>query len=320
VWAPPIWRCDRSRASPESSSISGSRAFVGAFAATLALALIGALAASEIVLRRHVIPFDGFEHARERFLTGNADIAAFGDSRVENGLAANGALANFGAASDSLATVLGKAEAWQARNPDGRLVIALAPQQFSGQRLGADQTELLEDFVSDDAPLLQVLRRAHRRYLLQYVGTVLRDPAILWRTPQPPSAGEGGGASFAERPPAEQTRFAQQRSLHHTPVVGFDGTAMARALRERLLALQDAGARLCLVTMPVSAAYRAAVAAEPRFDEVRRFYAALAREAGIRYIDLWDIYPDALFRDPDHLHPRGARQITQDILPRCFPE
>jgi hypothetical protein len=100
---------------------------------TLAVAVIIPLAAIEILLRRHVVPNDSFEVARQVYRTGGALFAAFGDSRVESGVRGSAQLANFGTRSDSLETVLGKAEAWLARNPDGQAIIALPPQQFSSQ-------------------------------------------------------------------------------------------------------------------------------------------------------------------------------------------
>lgn len=289
------------------------------FAATLAIAVIGALAATEVMLRRHVIPFDGLETARTLFRTGDAPVAVFGDSRVANGLASNEQVANFGSPADSLTTVLEKAEAWNAKRPGGKLIVALEPQQFSRQRLTADQNELLADFVGRDTALLQITRRVHRRFLLQYVGALIRDPAQLWRQPQPPrTIDPAAEPAFADMPAPAQKREAEIRSQHHAPVAGFSNTQLARSLNTRLERLRDNGTQLCLITMPVTAAYRRVAEDEPRFAEVRAFYANVAKSLDAPYLDLWSAYPDTMFQDPDHMLTRAHTAITGDILKRCF--
>lgn len=284
------------------------------------MAICAALAASEILLRRHVVPNDSFEVAREAFRTGGTPFAVFGDSRVESGLRGSAQLANLGTRSDSLETVLGKAEAWLARNPGGQAMIALPPQQFSSQRLGADQSALLADFVSEEDAALHIFRHNYRRYLLEYVNVVLTDPEILWRDPVPQTGAPAPQASFADKSDSEQKAEAERRIQHHTPIPGFAESPQAQTLRTRLQILRDAGAGLCLVTMPVSSAYRAAASVEPDFAESRALFARIARDLTVPYVDLWNDYPDSLFRDPDHLHHEGAAIVTPDILRRCFGE
>ena len=281
--------------------------------------MVGAsLVASEILLRRHVVPNDPYEIARQAFHTGVTSFAAFGDSRVASGITGGDDIANFGTPSDSLETVLGKTEAWLARNPTGRAVIALPPQQFSVQRLGVDQRALLQDFVSGDAATLQVFRPNHRRYLMEYVNVVVTDPEILWRAPGAPKRTATPIISFAEKPEQTQQSEAERRIQHHTPIRGFADTEAARTLRETLEQLDKAGGGICLITMPVSHAYRRAASLAPDFAESLKFFRGIAETENLTYIDLWDDYPDTLFYDPDHLLPSGAAIVTPDILKRCF--
>ena len=281
------------------------------------MVVCAALASSEILLRRHVVPNDSFDVARERFQAGGTPFAIFGDSRVESGIRDSSELANFGTRSDALETVLGKAEAWLARNPDGQVIIALPPQKFSSQRLGADQSALLKDFVSQDDATLQIFRQNHRRYLLEYVHVVMADPDILWRKPEAQSSPTVQPISFADKPEDLQKAEAERRIQHHNPISGFVESAAVQSLRARLQALQEAGAGICLITMPVSQAYRRAASPEPAFAESRALFDQIADDIAVPYIDLWDDYPDTLFRDPDHLHPEGAAIVTRDILARC---
>lgn len=281
------------------------------------MVVCAALASSEILLRRHVVPNDSFEVAREAFRTGGTPFAIFGDSRIESGIRSSAQLANFGTRSDSLETVLGKAEAWLTSNPDGQVIIALPPQQFSSQRLGTNQSALLADFISEDDAALQIFRQNYRRYLLEYVNVVMTDPEILWREPAAQANTPAQTVSFADKPEKLRKSEAERRIQHHTPIQGFDESTAAQTLRQRLQTLRDAGAGICLITMPVSSDYRRAASLEPAFTESRGLFDRIAREIAVPYIDFWDDYPDMLFRDPDHLHPAGAAIVTRDALERC---
>jgi hypothetical protein len=292
------------------------------FVATLTLAVTAALGASELFVRRHVIPSDPIESARRAFHGTPAKIAAFGDSRIQSGIDPAAGIANFGVPGDSLDAALAKALAWSARQPDARIVLGIPPQQFSQQRLAQDERELVEDFISLEPPPLQIMRRIHRQFLLGYVRAVIEDPGILLRTPQPPSPRTAVDAAlvFSDLAPEARRGQAARRIQHHTPVSGFENTNLARTLRGRIEELARNGTQICLVTMPVSGAYRESAEASPDFARMRGFLARVAGALGLPYLDLWSVYPDNLFRDPDHLTPAGARQVTRDIRARCFAD
>ena len=277
-----------------------------------------ALAASETLVRRHVLPTDSFDQARIVFRTPGPNVAAFGDSRVNDGVMRTVDIANFAMPGDSLATVLGKLEAWLVKNPDGKAIVGVPPQQFSQARIHANQEKLLTDFLSDEDPWLHTLRPNYRRYLISYVRTVIDDPGLLLRAPLDMSQTAGTPMTFADLSADQRRTRAEIRSQHHTPVPGFQNSALASALRDRLQALSDAGAELCLVTMPVSKAYQAAVASEPSFAGARTLVSDIADEMGIPYADLWSDYPDDVFANADHLAPEGAIRATRDLLQSCF--
>lgn len=78
-------------------------------------------------MRRHILPTDSFDQARIVFRTPGPKVAAFGDSRVNDGVMRTVDIANFAMPGDSLATVLGKLEAWLAKNPDGKVIVGVPP-------------------------------------------------------------------------------------------------------------------------------------------------------------------------------------------------
>ncbi|MGZ0190157.1 MAG: hypothetical protein ACKVH0_19515, partial [Alphaproteobacteria bacterium] len=99
---------------------------------------------------------------------------------------------------------------------------------------------------------------------------------------------------------------------------GFGESRLADELRRRLVQFQKSGAQLCLVTMPVTSAYRRAVKPEPNFAAVRTLMGEIAEAARTPYLDLWSDYPNYFFANADHLLPVGAKAVTVDILARCF--
>lgn len=288
------------------------------FVVIVAVAVSASLVAAETLLRRHVIPTDPFDTARALFHGPGTAIAAFGDSRINDGITNQSALTNFAMPGDSLATVLGKLDVWLAHNPDGRAIVGIPPQQFSQARLNAGQGKMLDDFLSRDEPMFQILRPNHRRYLLSYLQVVIDDPGILLRDAEARQSEATNSQTFADKPADAQRAQAQIRSQHHTPVPGFRETQAALQLRQSLNKLKNVSTHICLVTMPVTKAYRQAVAPEPNFAAARRFITDIARETGVFYLDLWSDYPDHLFANADHLRTAGAEVITRDILAKCF--
>jgi hypothetical protein len=284
----------------------------------VAVAVSTSLAATETLLRRHVIPTDPFDTARAVFHSSGTAIAAFGDSRVNDGIHVQPGLAKFAMPGDSLTTVLGKLEDWLSRNPGGRAIIGVPPHQFSLARLNAGQGKMLNDFLTEGDATLQILRPNHRRYLLSYLQVVIDDPGVLFRSATSNNSTANTSRSFAEESANTQRAQAQIRSQHHSPVPGFGESRLADELRRRLVQFQKSGAQLCLVTMPVTSAYRRAVKPEPNFAAVRTLMGEIAEAARTPYLDLWSDYPNYFFANADHLLPVGAKAVTVDILARCF--
>jgi hypothetical protein len=281
--------------------------------------MVAAVAGAEAYVRRNVSPDDAFDAQRARFHAGGAHVAAFGESRIASGIADSALVANFATPGDNSATVLGKFDAYARRNPQARVILQAAPQQFSAQRVHTDQSRLLAEFVDPDMPALQILRPHLRRYLVGFAKAAARDPGALFRPAQAiASAPAAEPATFAALSPAARRREANERIQHHAPVAGFEAGATAAAWRRTIDGARARGVELCLVTMPVSAAYREAAAQDPAFAQARAFYAERARTAGIPHVDLWAAFADDAFANPDHVHPNAARAVTHAVLAGCF--
>lgn len=301
-----------------SSSISSFKPYVVAFLGVFALTIVGAILPAEIFVRRHVLPFDRFERAREIFRNASRPVVAFGDSHIADGVAPSGEVANFGFPGDTLASVMGKFDTYLKRHPTAHIILQAAPEQFSEQRLYTDQSAMLREFLSDRPEPLKILEPHLRRYLFAFVGTVLGNPASLWSTPRAPRAG-APEPDFAKLEKHTQRSEARLRIEAHTPVEGFKRTKAAIGWVSDIRGAVAKGAHLCLVTMPVSHAYREAAAEDPRFAETRDYFRRVATAIKIPYLDLWSAAPDSDFANVDHLNRAGAKAITRRIVSACFP-
>ena len=84
--------------------------------------------------------------------------------------------------------------------------------------------------------------------------------------------------------------------------------------------LADRGARLCLVSFPVSPAYLEALAgAEVEHDAAIDFFRSVVPAGTGRFVDARAAVPDPdQFRDVDHLNTAGAQGFSARLLEMCF--
>ena len=90
---------------------------------------------------------------------------------------------------------------------------------------------------------------------------------------------------------------------------------------EMLGYLTTRGAEVCLVSFPVTQAYRTATAQmdSAGHDQAIAFFTALADQSGARFVDARaQVQPDHLFRDVDHLNAEGAAGFYPDLMQGCF--
>ncbi len=291
----------------------------------MALFIVSALGftvGSELLIRHHVAPGNGYDALRRAFHHGDDTEVAFGDSRAVSGILENAGFTNFAGAGESLATSLGKLDAYAARGGaagrNRRVLLQLGPQHFSFYRLSLDQTDLLADFLDPGRRRLQMLRPHFRRYLFDYWAAVLRDPGRLFAetgtiAPSRPKA----EPRVNEMPADARQRQAMIRTQLHIPVPGYAATADMKHLLGTLKRARDAGITLCLVTFPVSSAYRDAAGYFPIFSDIRAAYGALAEDLGIAYVDLWDAFEDDYFGNVDHLNRDGSRRLSDELRRLC---
>lgn len=286
-----------------------------AAATVLAIGLVLFALGSELLVRQAIRGDNAYEDYRARFRTTAASAIAIGDSRTAANIDGGSGLENLGNPADDLAIVIAKLEARHRLRPLTRVVLQADPHQFAAYRLFKDSEGKLEDLLGTPPPLA-FLRPHYRQYLFAYWRIALADPRRFLGAPPT-------GQPAAETPPLRPgtpawDELAASRVQFHVPLAGTDSQPVMRRYREVVAALKRDGVAVCLVTHPVSAAYRAAAARYPSFAAARAAYDRVARDLGVARADLWDAVDDAAFGDTDHLAPRAAAGYTREVLARCF--
>jgi hypothetical protein len=302
-----------------SLSISSSRLFVTAFTLAFATIVVGSVAIAEAYVRRNVTPNDVFDVQRTQFHDGGHAVAAFGDSRINSGITRSRDIANFAVPGDAPLTVLGKFATYTRDNPQARIILQAAPQQFSTQRMNSDQSNLLAEFLDPHPQPLHILRPHLRRFFMQFVRTAANNPSALFETIEPIAAAPSvKPPTFADLPHNIRRIEARQRIQHHTPVSSFASSETAQIWQRTLRDAVARGVDVCLVTMPVSAAYRKTASTNPTFAATRNFYHELAADIGVPYVDMWAAWPDNILVNSDHIHESAASDVTRSVISQCF--
>lgn len=297
------------------SSTSSSKAFLAAFGVAFAILFGVSISATEAMLRRHILPFDTHADYKRRFLSSTATTAVFGDSHVANGLVSGQDFDNFGQASDNLQTVIAKVKHRLRRGGLRRVILQADPQVFSPYRLKAEQASRIANLIGSDDPPLTILKAEHRQYLMVYWWTVVKDPGLIFR--EPVRAAQTG-VRFDILPKVEQAHEASLRVQLHAPVPDLATIAATDNFRDLLVQLQQAGVQTCLISFPVSDAYREAAAGIGSFGNAARFFRETAETYGIRYADMSGIFPDDHFADPDHVLHEFATKLRDEVINSCF--
>lgn len=298
-----------------SSSTFNFKLYRNALLITFIAMTVTAVALTEYTLRTKVLPHSPTETLKSRLQNSVGAIAAFGDSRVAHGFPVGGDVVNLGHHGANLSTVLALASHYVEENKPSAIILQAAPQQFALYRLGSDQRAIVDDLLGRKVAPLAVLRPEYRQYLMQYIKSIITEPAKLFENPAVASE-TGRGLTLASLPPKIRSRKASIRVQLQIPIDSFSESGAAKYFLNSLARLKQHVA-VCLVAMPVSTDYRKAAAVLPEFARVQRFYASAAKSLGIRYVDLSRSLPDTAFSDPDHVNGDGAEILAKQAVDRC---
>ncbi len=294
------------------SSTSSSRTHAVAFALTLVIGVVSFLAGSEFLVRKAILS-DSYEAYRARFRAADNTRVAIGDSRTAAAIAGP-EVENLGLPGDDLQVVLEKLKARHSLKPLSHVVLQADPHQFAIYRLLKDSTGKLDDLVGQ-APVLSLLRPYYRQYLMahwhaalvrQFGGRVEAEQTAVKDLRDP------GGSRWRE--------LAVSRVQFHLPLENPEVTRVAAAYKATIRSLLSDGVKVCLVTYPVSTAYREASGRYASFAGAIEFYDRTAAETGASRANFWSALRDDDFGDTDHLSHQAAAAFTALLWKRCFEE
>lgn len=290
---------------------------------TVLLMLVSFAVASIILVRTYVEPVDNVNPSLALLHTTTAEAAAFGDSRIAFDYAGSVSIVNLAYPGESVADMAARVERWLRNQPHPSLAIVEAdPHLLSVYRSGNDIKTYLSGEPSGWIAALLPIDDRHRPLLTTYWRRFLFEGGIKSsKFSFQPNGWQINSDRFEALPAVERLIWARGRVQQQEPAPGFSMSDAAKRYRQILQMLERAGARICLVTTPVSAPYASLAAERPRFQEARTFFAALAREGGYRYLDLSHSFANeaqiGLFADSDHLNERGAPQFTAMVNKGC---
>lgn len=298
------------------SYTSNSKRFCIAFILIFMVGNILFVIGSEFIVRTVAMPKSQFDALRERLHSSQHAYGAFADSRGANGLLPFNDFDNFSMGGDNLLTVLEKAKFFNRLGTTKGVIIQADPHHFANYRLNRDQSSLQDDLLKRKTYWLQFLRPVHRQYLLEYWQSYIL--AAFSATESPDSSATHVMARISDQPPAQVKKDASIRAQLQIPIKMFERTQYAKDYSATVQELVSDNIKVCLVSFPVSDAYRAISETEPNYRAAFSFFKTLAKHSGAKYFDFSSKLPDKMFTDPDHLNEEGAQALTNIVLNNCF--
>ena len=292
----------------------------GRFAATFVALALGlffiVLTASEALIRIRVEPSDLLLQHLQFMAKTLDDKVVLGDSHAALGFTGQPGISNIAFPGENFATTLTKVDTFFATHKPGLVILQVSPHQLRDKR----NEGIVRDYrrLGSGEMSLRVMSEWHGSQLLNYWETFLQRRSFGTQRVFQADGAQTSSGRLTDLPAAERENTAQQTVTGQLPPANpaaAVGTQILNRLLDRLAML---GAKVCLVTFPVSPDYRALAASHPEFDETRRFIASLARQRGLTYVDLWKAVDDErLFYNHDHLNHQGAFTVAPRIVAGC---
>jgi hypothetical protein len=298
-----------------------------AIAATTALGFAGLFGASELFVRAQVAPQDNFRRHVAFFHKATSTDVVFGDSHAARGFGGATGFVNLAFPSENIKRMAWKARRYFARRKPGRIILQADPHLFAAYRLRVPLAPYPRAFSNNGrtAPAY-LLEKRHRPKVIAYWNAALHNGGTLKSNVQFASDGSLlSGGNLAAAPARVRLLVARHRIRLHQPIVGAKRQAAAATYAALVRWLVAKGARVCLVSYPVSPTYlreigRDRTPAERRqWVETFAFLRALATETGAAYVDMRRRYKNlSAFRDIDHLNGESAKRFAPELVSACF--
>ena len=274
---------------------------------------------SEWLLRTKVEPQDILFAHVEFFHTTQARNAVFGDSHTSKGFTGQADFANLGYPSENIRTACRKAQLYFENRDPEIVILQVDPHLFADYRLKEDE-QLRFYREADNAKFswweLRVANNYFRRDLFQYWKKFLTGPtSFVSRFHMEDDGAILDSRSLEATSDLERQKQVQTRLAFQLPTVDIHSHPFGEDISSTIQYLKGRGARVVLVSFPVSPEYRIQAEQNPSYQNAFKAFATFAEREEVEYLNFCDAFDELqMFSDADHLSPKGARQFAELLV------
>lgn len=304
-----------STSSSETHRRRGKNDAITAFLTSCVVAIVVLAGLTEWLIRDQVMPQDTRE-AHRRLLDGaDASNAAFGDSHAARGFNALDGFVNLAYPSESIQDMSAKVAFYFSERAPSRVILQADPHLFAPYRVNSGRQNAIAKTP------FEIFSSRHRSRALAYWEAFLRGGGRLESKVAMTDTGSLLSEGDLSTVPARKRKLEAEirRVWHH--IAESKNVVQARKEYAAMLDwLTARGARICLVSYPVSEDYALSMQTAGHETQIA-FFANQAARVGARFVDARETIRDRhLFRDIDHLNRLGAMEFSPQLLEACFPK
>ncbi|GJL54490.1 MAG: hypothetical protein NPIRA02_16220 [Nitrospirales bacterium] len=297
------------------------------------------LISSEWLVRSKVEPNDHYAQSINVFFESDRRNVVFGDSISLYGFRGQPDFVNLALQGETLERTEIKVRGYfQAKRP-GRVILGANHNVFQpeGDNGVLRVTPILEAntdprslsnykkiFLRGNHGMWRSLRPTHTHRLLQYWKVfllkgkfetkfqILPDGTLVPLDPEE-------NIRYARMPETERIRRARNTVMKEIPGINLLGSKAAKIYHSMVKFLRSREADVCLVTYPMSPAFRQAAKEYPAYAAVPVFFENFAKKQKVKYVNYWDRLSDLKdFTNENHLSNLGALKIGKLVVRDCF--
>ena len=304
---------------PSSFTSSFSR-YLRWFFVVQAASLLLTLAATLALVKYRVEPNDRVIQSLALEQSATSRDAAFGDSHFAWGFVGSPDFPTLAAEGETVSDMELRVRYYFRDKRPGKVIVQGDPHAFAPYKLDRATHSYLENLGNS---FWRRFKDHHRPYLGKYWERVMEAGFDGFRPKNELRWGWiVGQERWSSLDPKKRLGLTSARVQRLTPTADFRTTQFAASFERTLAFLTERGARICVVTTPVSYEYSKFAGHQPGTAAAIEFVRQVAEQNGARYVNFFDLYarPELAdhFRDMDHLNDIGAPLFTEQARSACF--
>ncbi len=306
------------------SSTFSFRPFIGAFLLGFAVLGVGTFAATERLIRSHVVPNHNKYAYLELFRRPNVEGVSFGDSMMEAGLIGRPDLINLAQGGEAYFSMEKRIRLYLEDHRPRRMIVEAGIHHFapSWSTTGKNDISGFKAALRDDLVLpFKSLHPFHKAEIFLYWQRWLQGSDFASTR----SLTEYGGVrifgDFSRLDPRTKRISTRQQAQYWSSIPVPETSEVGRNFHALLEDLKSHGIEVCIVTPPMAESLRSRVLEKPVVEDVEAFFAQTAGKFNFKYanflrFELDDVY----FNDASHLNYSGATLFSDRVYKACFSD